>query len=283
MNGLMLHCGASAVARHEIGNVELPPATKSYQPLAHDHFLDIVEDQMRDVGFGFGDQGHGLTKDGKRYFGLVELLSGPIRRKSETESLLDGPVKSANITGGRPIEEKQPHVLIMGIRNSLDKAFAASVSFGARVFVCDNLSFTGEQVIGRKHTVNILRDLPGLVTACVSQTKAMEHVQNQRFERYQECKLSDTQADRLIIEMLRRDAVNTSRIGSVVQEWYEPTATNADGELIDHGPKRVWRLFNAVTESLKGAPLHDMPRRTIELQAICDRAAKFQPEFKMAA
>jgi hypothetical protein len=256
MNGLMLHCGASNVERNALNNVAMPQATKSYQPIGHAPFLDMVEDKMRDIGLGFGDQAHGLTKDGARYFGLMEL---------------------------KGLGDNGQHAMVMGIRNSLDKAFAASVSFGAQVFVCDNLCFSGEQVIGRKHTVNIMRDLPQLIVTCVSQTKAMSHIQDQRFERYQDVKLTDGKADRLIIDMLRRNAVNTSRIGKVVQEWYEPSVEDAQGELIDHGPKRVWRLFNAVTESLKGAPLHDIPRRTIELQAVCDAASGFKPEYRMAA
>ena len=245
---LMLHCGATAKPRHELGLVPLPQATKTYAPLGHKPFIDMVEDKMGEVGFKFGDQAHSLTKDGDRYFGLVQLLNGG----SSSE-----------------------HAMVMGLRNSYDKAFSASVAFGSHVFVCDNLAFMGEQVIGRKHTVHIERDLPGLVVTCVSQTKAMAHVQDQRFERYRDIKLTDRKADSLIINMLRRGAMNNRRVQTVVNEWYEPE--------VDHGPKRVWRLFNAVTESLKGTALHDMPRRTIELQAICDEASDFTPEFKMAA
>ena len=245
---LMLHCGAAHAERQELGQVPLPQATKTYQPFGHEPFLNLVEDKMQDVGFRFGAQEHSLTRDGKRYFGLVQLLNGG---------------------------SSDQHALVMGLRNSYDKAFAASVSFGAHVFVCDNLSFTGEVVVGRKHTVNIERDLPGLVVSCVSQTKVMAHVQDQRFESYQDRKLDDAKADRLIIDFLRRGVINTSRVEKVVNEWYEPET--------DHGPKRVWRLFNAVTESLKGSPLHDMPRRTIELQAMCDEQSNFKPEFRMAA
>jgi len=39
----------------------------------------------------------------------------------------------------------------------------------------------------------------------------------------------------------------------------------------------VWRLFNAATEALKGTNIHEMPNRTIELQALCDEYTQFLP------
>jgi len=245
---LVLHCGATAVDRSELALAPMPEATDTYQPIAHDHFIDLVENKMRDVGFTFGSQVHSLTRNGQRSFSMVQLMNG---------------------------SQQDEHALVMGVRNSYDKAFAATVLFGAYVFLCDNLSYSAEVVIGRKHTTHILRDLPDLVAAGVGQTKAMSYVQDQRFEVYRDFKLTDARADRLMIEMIRRDAINTSRFDKLVTEWYEPR--------VDHGPRRAWRLFNACTEALKGAPPHDMPRRTIELQAIMDAETGFTPSFQAAA
>jgi len=252
----MNHCGAAEVNRLELSAIALPEATRSYCPFGHAPFLTLVEEKMNEVGFTFGENKHALTKDGARYFGLIQLLGG--------------------------VEQKQ-HALMLAIRNSYDKAFAATIGFGAIVFVCDNLSLMAENKLGRKHTTNIERDLPGLILSCVSNTRVMQHTQDQRFERYQDQNVTDAKADRLIIDMVRRNAINPSHVGKVVQEWYDPTIEDADGNLIDHGPKRVWRLFNAATQALKGTPIHDMPRRTIELQAICDDHSRFTPQFKIAA
>jgi hypothetical protein len=239
---LMLHAGADAVDRVALSNVVIPPATKTWHPIAHSDFLDIVEDKMADVGFRFGDQAHGMTKEGKRYFGLVHLMNGTW---------------------------SDQHALVMGVRNSIDKSFPAAIAFGSQVFVCDNLAFTGEIKVTRKHTTHIMRDLPGLVASAVSQTRLMSQNQDLRFEQYKETKISTKLADHLIIEMLRRGVVNTSRIEKVVGEWDEPSH--------DFGGRTAWRLFNATTEALKGAPLHEMPGRTITLQAIIDEVSGFTP------
>jgi hypothetical protein len=221
----------------------MPEKTKTYCPVGHDWLIDKVQDEMESIGFKFADETHSLTKEGKRYFGLMQLANGT---------------------------DHEDFALMMGVRNSMDKSFPAAISFGSHVFVCDNLAFSGEQVISRKHTPNIMFDLPGLIKAAVSQTKAMQHLQEQRFEFYQRTTIeSDRFAHNLIIEMLRRGAVNTSRVERVVNEWHEPS--------YDHGEKTFWRLFNAATEALKGAPLTDMPGRTLELQALLDQASNFQP------
>ena len=240
---LMLHCGATEVARTDLSVVELPPTTRTYCPIGHNTFVDLVEDKLADVGFRFGTQAHSLTKAGNRYFGLVELLCG---------------------------QENDQHAMVVGIRNSIDKSFPAAIAFGSQVFVCDNLAFSGEIKVSRKHTTNIMRDLPHLVGAAVMNTGLMRDNQNLRFEQYQDSKIDSRTADHLIIEMLRHGAINTSRVQKVVQQWDEPDH--------DFGGKTVWRLFNAVTESLKEAPLHDVPPRTIILQSVLDRAARFTPK-----
>ena len=245
---LMLHCGANAVDRADLANVALPEQTRTYCPVGHDTFLDLVEDKMTEVGFHFGTQAHGLTKEGDRYFGLIHLMNG---------------------------SASDDHALVMGVRNSLDKKFPASLAFGSQVFVCDNLAFTGEITVARKHTTNIMRDLPNLITAAVSNTAAMRDNQVARFECYKDVTLTDLKAHHLIIELVRRDALNTSRVKRVVDQWHEPNH--------DFGGKTVWRLFNAVTEALKGSPLHQMPSRTIEMQAVCDYSTNFVPTFAMAA
>ena len=53
---------------------------------------------------------------------------------------------------------------VIGMRNSNDMKFPAGLVLGIAPFVCDNLAFTGEVTVARKHTTNIKRDLPMLIT-----------------------------------------------------------------------------------------------------------------------
>lgn len=228
------------VNRPALEGVVLPPATESYQPIGHNVLLDMVEDSMGDIGFRFGAQHHGLSHDGARYFGIVELVNG---------------------------SNHDEFVMLAGIRNSLDKRFGAGVAFGNQVLVCANLCFFGERKVGRKHTPNILRDLPELVAEAVSGTRALQQMQVDRFALYQETALPQREADHFIMNLLRHRVIAASGIGKVLREWDEPSH--------DFGGRTVWRMHNAVTEVLKDTNIQEMPTRTIALQRLTDEVAGF--------
>jgi hypothetical protein len=144
MNGLMLHCGANGVTLDDVRAVETPEPSfrgekgkRIFHPIPHALLHDTVIDQLGESGYEVQESSHGLTKGGDRYFGLIQ-----VRHNSEPEVARD-------------------HGLVIGLRNAHDGMFQAATALGARVFVCDNLSFSGEVVVGRRHTRNILRDLPG--------------------------------------------------------------------------------------------------------------------------
>lgn len=232
------------VQRHQLMSVPMPPETDTYCPIPHNYLLDVAEDCMAEIGFQFGPQHHGLSHDGARYFGVVELLGG---------------------------SDNPDFKMVMGLRNSLDKRFRAGIAFGAHVMVCANLCFGGEVTVGHKHTVNITINLPNLIYAAIGNVKSLKANQERRFEVYRDHRLTDRDAADIIVNRWMRDvqAINTSRIEKVVQEWHEPS--------YDHGPKTAWRLFNAATEALKGCNIQEMPQRTIGLQAVLDQVCEFTP------
>ena len=240
---LVLHCGGHEVERNVLEGVVLPPETATYFPVGHAQLLDMVEDAVTEIGFRFGVQAHALSHEGQRYFGLIHLLNGA---------------------------DNEQHALVLGLRNSLDKAFAAGAAFGSQVFVCDNLAFHGERTFSRKHTTHIIRDLPPLIAKAMSSTKALALEMDHRFEAYQTANLSAKEADHVICNLVRVGAVSASKIEKVIEEWDEPSH--------DFGGRTAWRLFNATTEALKGSALHLLPRRTMLLQKQLDDMVGFLAE-----
>lgn len=158
---LILHCGARAAERHQIIDVPTPYPTESWTPIPHIDLVKQVENTIRSNGLVVGTQAHSLTHDGMRYFGLMEIQ----RRDND-----------------------QDYCWVLGLRNSHDKTFPAGITAGASVFVCDNLSFSGEVKLARKHTHFIMRDLPGLVQSAVGRLMERWHHQDSRIANY---KLAD--------------------------------------------------------------------------------------------
>ncbi len=141
MLNLMLHCGGQTIDRHELANVPTPQPTSTWQPIPHADLLKLVELTLMNSGLPVVNQSHALARDGLRYFGLLQVQS----------------------------EHQADYSLVIGLRNSHDMSFPAGLVIGSGVFVCDNLAFSGEVNLARKHTRFILRDLPQLVERAIGQ------------------------------------------------------------------------------------------------------------------
>ena len=224
---LLLHCGAHAVDREITGATPTPEPTATWTPLPHMALIEEVEGVLKSNGLSVVNQAHSLTHDGLRYFGLMAIQNGVIHRD---------------------------YAWVLGLRNSHDKTFPAGIVAGANVFVCDNLSFSGEIKIARKHTRFILRDLPFLTQRAIGRLMGRWHHQDQRIGAYKGKNLSDSSAHDLIIRSTDVRACTPRQIPSILKEWRNPRHEQFQA-------RTLWSLFNSFTEVLKGN-LNDLPKRT---------------------
>lgn len=235
---LYLHCGANHVERGQLALVATPQRTATWVPIPHDRLLAQVLGTLERGGLHVVSEAHGLTRDGQRYFGLLQVANG---------------------------HNPDDFGLVVGLRNSHDKRFPAGLVVGASVFVCDNLSFSGEVKLARKHTAHVERDLPQLVGRAVGRLTDLRGRQEQRFAAYKQQEIGDREAHDLIVRGLDARVVPVTRVPDVLAEWRQPRHPEfRDG-------KTGWRLFNAFTEALKGN-LEALPRRTQALHGLMDPA-----------
>jgi hypothetical protein len=202
---------------------------------------------------------HALSHDDARWFGLFEVAPAGPTRMALTGS--DG----ASHTDGLGIAPD--YSTIIGVRNSHDMTFPAGLVIGSHVFVCDNLAFSGEVNMKRKHTRFILRDLPGLVKGAMGQLLGMRNLQEHRISAYKEAELEDRDAHSLVIRAMQANVIPNARIRDVVDQWEKPAHE-------DFEPRTAWSLFNGFTEVLKNrGALGDRPRHTQALHGLMDGAA----------
>ncbi|REJ97875.1 MAG: DUF932 domain-containing protein [Planctomycetota bacterium] len=238
MLNLMLHCGAHHADRQEVLCAPTPDRTKTWVPIPHHRLLGLVERTLGDNGFQVVNQSHGLWHEGTRYFGLMEVQNG---------------------------KAHDDYGLVLGLRNSHDKSFPAGIALGSGVFICDNLAFSGEVTIARKHTRFIQRDLPGLVTQAIGRLVGMRGKQDQRIEAYKSTRINDRAAHDLIVRSLDAQVLPVTQVPTVLSEWREPSHAE-----FKEGGKTVWRLFNGFTEALKGRNLAVLPKRSQALHGLMD-------------
>ena len=244
---LMLHCGAQAVEPEQLDHVELPPIKRNerghitYQPVSH----GAVRAEIHRALNGQGLEGpvvvaeaQGMTEDGQRAFGMIQV-----------------DVDRLDVA-------KQKTGLIVGWRNSHDQKFASALAMGAGVFVCDNLSFSGEVRVTRRHTRFIRRDLPGVISNAVGKLLAARHHQQRLFEAMEQTQLGRYRLNDTLVESMRVGAIPNASIPKVLAEY------ESDHHREMHGGGTAWSLFNAFTEVSKKDPVTTAMKRTQKLHGV---------------
>lgn len=244
MNGLMLHCGGQLKSREEVFAVPAPPATETYVPLPYESFIVRIEKQLTVEGIRIVEEHLALAKNGQRLFGLIAL----------------------QMPGAREAD----HGCVLGLRTSYDRSFANGVCIGAAVFVCDNLSFSGEVTFQRKHTAGMIRDLSWMITETVSSLPTRFAEQSSVFSRLKQLELTDSEAHDLAIQFWDAGALGAIEISQVIKEWREPRHPEF------REAKNAWRLFNAATEVMKG-DLWRLPAKTRAIHGVLDAVTPSVP------
>jgi hypothetical protein len=198
--------------------------TPTFRPLEHSVVLDSIETALNKAGLEIARDDSGNEK--RRY------------------TLVD---ENAKLYATLPLTDRidNDSGLMLGIVNSWNKSLALRIGFGSRVFVCENGAFFAEKVVGRKHTPNIMRDLPDLLAAALQQTNTYVEQQRRFFERLRTIMLTDNEAHDLIVRgAIDHDAITGGEIVHVVSEWREPRYD-------EFKPRTAWSLHNAFTEVAK--------------------------------
>lgn len=180
---------------------------------------------------------HTLHRFGQRYFGLFQVRG--ISRKHGDEI-----------------------GTVFGLRNSHDRQFRAGISAGDAPFVCTNLIFRNEIVLGRKHTTHIMRDLPTLINRALGQLCDSWVSSDQRNDLYKGIQLDNAMAHDLIIRGHRAGACSSTQIAKVAEQWHAP-------EHDEFSDRNLWSLFNAFTNVYRGG-LNQLPQRSASLQSVFD-------------
>ena len=212
---LVNHCGARQVNAAELAEVQPPPPTKTWYPLAHRAVLDSACSALEGAGFAICRSRLSVSQGGARFFGTLDL----------TTSIVEGVS------------------LAVGIRNSNDQSFPIGFCCGQRVFVCDNLAFTSEIVVSKKHTrFGQERYLEGLARA-VSSLDQYRRSAAGWIERMQARQLSNDTANSLLLQAYERKIIGLRLLPLVVEEWRRPSRE-------EYQPRTAYSLFNCFTEVL---------------------------------
>jgi hypothetical protein len=244
----MLHAGAQAMDRNALELLPAPmPLGPRHCPMPFIEDVRLVTQQLAQNGLEVTNEAFGVTLvDGlpARFFGVMELVS-----------------------------TRTSHALVVGLRGSYDQSISRGLAVGSRVFVCDNLAFSGEVTYHTKQTTYIGDRLPRMIADAAMRVPALAAHQEMRFDKYRMTALKPRHGDAAMVELLRLGVLNGHTLPRAVAEWDEPSHP----EHAEDGFS-AWRLMNAVTESIKARdpekpnvlPVWD---RTLKLTKFLDEVA----------
>lgn len=257
MNTLWNHANSNPVTRETVKGLATPMRTKSHVPIAHFRMLDQVEHTLQQARIMPEDFNCIVSHDGNRMFALYDIGSA---------SAQGSPGNQLELPPNSPLTDFRYQI---GVRNSHDKAFSASVCMGTSVVVCDNLCFSGQVQLSRKHTSMIAFQLPGLITRAVGEALHDRGVMAARFDHYFQAALDDRDAHHIICEWLRAGALAPNKAANVISEWHAPSHD-------EFAARNAWSLLNAMTETNKylKSP-HDVAARSHKATKTLDKLVSF--------
>lgn len=281
------------VSRDELINMSTPKPDGRWHPISHHTLAKLTYDALIAEGYEIVEEDHGVARQCKkdpelwqRYFGGFALtredVAGSTRR------------------------------VVCGIRNSLDKSFAAALVIGNHMMVCENLDFNAEIKIARKHTTNIMRDLPDLIRSHVGVIcKHWMNMEN-RIAAYKDKVVSEQKAVMALTHLVDIESLTSRDLYPAITLFRDPAkgaramidkedfrddagdidvnAYNAAVEerkaafLAEFGTLNglrngnLWSLYNAFTYVMKGSDLSQLPSRTMAAQAYFDSLCGFTPD-----
>jgi len=208
----------------EVRSMQIPSeykATDTFRPLSHGEVLDLIQNALFACGLDIARDDNGTLR--KRF------------------TIIDG---GAKMYGTLPLTQRidNDSRLMVGFANSWNKTLALRLGFGSEVFVCTNGCFFAEKVIGRKHTQNIIDDLPNLIATALSQTKTYVEQQGKFFGRLRDVQLNDKDVSHFVVQSaMKYECITGGEIIDVISEWRTP-------RFAEFEPRTAWSLHNAYTE-----------------------------------
>ncbi len=214
---LVAHSGARKITREELMEIPVPEGTRTHQPLSHYQIIEVLEEALSFRYLKVIRDEYAVSVDGMKMFGVMDL--------------------NLEFTGCR---------FSIGLRNSNDKSMRLALTAGYRVFVCDNMAFSGDfSPLLHKHTRKL--ELYDAISVAVDRIhRAFEPLKAQ-VQSMRESVLTEEEVKLLIYRaFLDRNIRGVPRhLMPVVHDLYFKPQHEA------FVPRNLWSLSNAFTSAFK--------------------------------
>ena len=207
---LIAHKGAEIVTRDQLAQYVPPEATDTFKPVGHAQLVETLTQVMQDRGLHIVREQFAVQS--QKLFGTFDI----------------------------EWQRMEEYGAAVGFRHANDKSMPIQIAVGARVFVCDNMSFLGELIHTRKHTakLDLAKELDGAMYSYMQGfRRLMDDINHQK-----EAVIEERRAKQLIYDVFRNKIVPVRLFHPVVEDY----ETRAKAE-----PPTGWLLHNCFTAQIK--------------------------------
>ena len=237
-----------SVSLAELDTFKLPEATDTFTPVAHGRIHELFTSAAKTAQLDVRPAWYKLAPNGEVAMGCYNL----------------------NLPG---LDDSESRAQV-GWMNSWDKSISARVYMAEEIRVCSNGMVFALRVVARKHTPEILNDLPGAIAKALGDAETKFLGNRRRIAAYKGANLTDKDADHLLLEHWRRGVFGDRQLKAAHDEYRDP-------QFAAFKPRNVWSFHNAVTETLKRSIAFDAPHLTTVSNDLLDSFIGFD-ETKFA-
>jgi hypothetical protein len=226
---LLVHRGATRVTRAELADIDAPPATATWKPIPHATLVGAIHEELAHRHITVAKEEYAVQRRNHRLFGVMVL------NYLQTDEF----------------------AAALAFRHANDMSEAVKMYAGVRVFNCDNMSLSGDEIIlHKKHSprFQLAAALP------------------EAFDKYQDGALQLTRdiddlkgalcshidAKEMIYDIFRRRLVPLRLFHPVVESWHMQLPD-------DQHASNAWVLHNCFTEHIKHLAPNVAMRATVRL------------------
>ena len=223
--------GKNRVSEAEVIAVPAVPFTKTFHPVHHRDFIQSVRDGVKAVGLEIVKAEYVLAANGNRMFGVYDLSAG----SSEL-------------------------CYSIGIRNSMNKSMSLGITAGTRVFVCENLCFSGDFLALKRHTSGLDADMLAFLAYRAMKTMVPKLVAFQRWhEGLKNYSLPQSDMRVLLVEIMENNVIPVTKFFEFNELF---------GKVYDDS---LWGYHESVTHILRESNLMLLPKKNLILNGIINQ------------
>jgi hypothetical protein len=214
---LIARSGATKVSLEELRAIPTPEGTATYRPIPHIELVETIQNRLNRYGIQVQRQEYAVQRGGTRLFGVMELAYG--------------------------MDDERGAAL--GLRTANDRSAALEIAVGLRVFVCDNLVFSGDMIaLRRKHTAKL--DLGESISLAMDRFFDRFAALEAGVASLKALPMPDDRAKAMIHDAFAAEILPVRLFREVSETYFHPQE-----DWIDVQPRTAWGLCSAFTRAIR--------------------------------